>query len=165
MRRNFSISHLFSLLVSILLAQLAGLLGSIFTIPNIPTWYQTLNKPFFLPPSWLFAPVWTTLFLLMGVAAWLIWRQRETTKSPQEVHQTLLVYAGQLLLNVAWSMIFFGWHQPWLAFIEIIILWLTIVWTILLFYRLNRLAAWLLLPYLGWVSFASVLTYAIAHLN
>jgi len=167
MRKQFSVVHIGSLLISLALAQLAGILGSFFTIPNIPTWYQTLNKPFFQPPSWVFAPVWTTLFVLMGVASWLVWRKYTTAKSSekQEIKKAIFVYAGQLILNIAWSMIFFGWQQPWLAFIEIMILWLAILWTILLFYRLNRYAAWLMFPYLGWVSFASVLTYAIAQLN
>lgn len=167
MRKTFSATHIFSLVVSLFLAQLAGILGSIFTIPNIPTWYQTLNKPSFQPPSWVFAPVWTTLFVLMGVASWLVWRKYSSAKSNEKQHikKALLVYAGQLLLNIAWSMIFFGWHQPWLAFFEIIMLWLAILWTIRLFSHLNHYAAWLMLPYLGWVSFASILTYAIAQLN
>lgn len=167
MRKAFSTTQIFSLVASLFLAQLGGILGSIFTIPSIPTWYQTLNKPFFQPPSWVFAPVWTTLFVLMGLASWLIWREHHAAKTNQKqsIKKALFVYAGQLLLNVAWSMIFFGWHQPWLAFVEILILWLTILWTILLFYRLNRWAAWLMLPYLAWVSFASILTYAVAQLN
>ncbi len=167
MTQHFLIKKFGSLVISLAIAQLAGFLGSIFTISSIPTWYQTINKPSFLPPNWLFAPVWTTLFVLMGISAWLVWKQYTQAKKldKQKIRSALLVYGGQLLLNIAWSMIFFGWQMPWLAFLEIILLWMAILFTIILFYRIHHVAAWLLLPYLGWVSFAAVLTYAVAQLN
>jgi tryptophan-rich sensory protein len=119
-------------------------------------------KPVLNPPNWIFAPVWTTLYALMGVAAFLIWRhglrQRRTKFA-------LAIFSAQLVLNVLWSIIFFGFQNPFLAFIEVIILWLAIVWTIFAFYKISRLAACLLMPYILWVSFAGYLTYSIWVLN
>ncbi len=147
---------------SIIICLGAGLLGSLFTYGSIPTWYAGLVKPSFNPPNWLFAPVWTALYILMGIAAFLVWRRGLQTKG---VKAALLAFLFQLVLNVAWSLIFFGWHAPFFAYLEIIVLWLAIVLTIIYFYRISRPAAWLLIPYLLWVSFASVLNFAIWRLN
>lgn len=143
----------------ILLAEGAGIVGSFFTTPNIPTWYATLTKPPIAPPNWVFGPVWTTLFLLMGIAAYFVWRTGVRSRS------ALQIFGIQLALNVLWSLIFFGLQNPGAAFIEIILLWLAIVWTIYAFSRHSKLAAWLLAPYIAWVSFASVLNYFIWVLN
>lgn len=137
-----------------------GVLGSFFTISSIPTWYVTLNKPFFSPPNWVFAPVWTTLYILMGIALYLIW----TSKIQLRQH-VLNLFFIQLGLNVLWSLIFFGWHNPLLALVDIIALWIAIVLTIKYFYPVSRLAAYLLIPYLLWVSFASILNLSIILLN
>ena len=150
------------LLFSLLITQAAGWVGSIFTMPQIDTWYATLNKPSFNPPSWVFGPVWTILFLLMGVSLYLIWTGTWHHKLKEEA---LMIFIAQLILNVFWSIAFFGFQNLALAFLEILILWTSILFTILFFYRLNKTAAYLLVPYIVWVSFAAVLNFAIWYLN
>lgn len=149
-------------LVAVLICQAAGLIGSIFTSSAIPTWYSTLEKPALNPPSWVFGPVWTSLYALMGIAAYMIWKKRSTGA---KVKLPLGIFAIQLVLNALWSIVFFGFHNPELALVNIALLWLLIVAAIKLFYPISRAAAWLLVPYLAWVSFASYLNYAIAALN
>ena len=139
----------------------AGGLGAIATTPEIEGWYRTIGKPTWNPPDSVFGPVWTALYILMAIAAWLAWRPAGFKAAAFP----LSLFGAQLLLNVAWSWIFFGLHQPGWAFAEIVILWLAIVATIVAFLRCSRLAGWLLVPYLAWVSFASVLNCAIWQLN
>lgn len=155
-------NDLLKLIAAILVAESAGIIGSFFTTPSIPTWYAALAKPSFNPPSWVFAPVWTALFLLMGIAAFLVWKRGWEKR---EVRIALGIFGGQLILNILWSALFFGLHSPLAAFIEIIILWLAILWTILAFRKISRTAAWLLVPYILWVSFASVLNFSLMLLN
>ena len=143
-------------LVAIAIAEAAGLIGSFFTTPEIPTWYASLVKPNFAPPSWVFAPVWTTLFVLMGIASYLVYRSANGRRAAKIA---LVVYGIQLILNVGWSWLFFGQQNPGAALVEIGILWMAIAMTIFLFSRLSKAAAWLLVPYLAWVSFASYLNY------
>lgn len=150
------------LVISLAVCLCAGFIGSIFTAGAIPTWYAALNKPSFNPPNWLFAPVWTILYILMGIAAFLVWRRG---LSANGVKIALIFFALQLILNVAWSVIFFNYHSPFYAYLEIIALWLSIVLTIVFFYQVSRPAAWLLLPYILWVSFASLLNFTIWRLN
>ena len=150
------------LIVSILICQGAGLVGSVFTSPAIPTWYATLQKPSFEPPNWVFAPVWTLLFLLMGISLYLIWSKGLEDKKAKIA---IVIFSSQLVLNILWSFLFFGFKSPLYAFIEIIILWLAILATIISFYRISKTAAYLLLPYILWVSFASVLNFSIMILN
>jgi benzodiazapine receptor len=150
------------LIISILICQGAGILGSVFTSPAIPTWYASLEKPSFSPPNWVFAPVWTLLFLLMGISLYLIWERGLENK---KVRRAIFIFAVQLALNILWSIIFFGLQVPLYAFIEIIILWLAILITIISFYKISKLAAYLLLPYILWVSFASILNFSIMILN
>lgn len=150
------------LVLSIVVCESVGIIGSVFTLPAITTWYITLNKPSFNPPNWLFGPVWTILFLLMGVSAYLIWNKGLKKKG---VKTALLIFAVQLALNFLWSLFFFGLHSPLLAFIDIIFLWLAILLTIAKFWNLSRPAAGILFPYLLWVSFASFLNFAIIGLN
>jgi benzodiazapine receptor len=149
------------LVISLVICLSVGLLGSIFTSPAIPTWYAELNKPAFNPPNWLFGPVWTLLYILMAIAAWLLWQQRQTSAAKL----ALKLFALQLLLNLLWSFIFFGCHAPLYAYLEISLLWLAILFTIINAHRVSAAAAWLLIPYLFWVGFASVLNYAIWRLN
>lgn len=149
------------LIISIFAPLLAGFLGSYFTTPNIPTWYAGINKPFFNPPSWIFAPVWTTLYLLMGIAFYLIWN----SEKGEEKSKAIKLFLIQLILNSLWSIFFFGLQIPWLAFAEIIILWIFIFLTIKSFTQINKNASYLLYPYLAWVSFASILNFSIAILN
>ncbi len=146
----------------ILISQGAGVIGSLFTAPAIEGWYATLLKPELTPPDWIFAPVWTTLFFLMGIAVFLVWR-REWER--REVKIALGFFLFQLVLNTLWSVIFFGLQSPGGAFIEILALWLAIAATIWAFAPISRVATWLLTPYILWVSFAAYLNYAIWMLN
>jgi translocator protein len=138
----------------------AGGLGSFFTASSVRHWYPRLRKPRGTPPSWLFGPVWTTLYVLMAVSAWLVWRAYGWG-----AHFALLIFFAQLALNVAWSGIFFGSHLPGVAFAEILVLWLAIVFNAFVFYLLQPLAAALLVPYLLWVSYATYLNFGIWRLN
>jgi benzodiazapine receptor len=149
------------LVVSLAICQVAGIIGSIFTTPAIPVWYASLEKPSFNPPNWIFAPVWTFLFLLMGIALYLIWNayQRKEAKS------ALLFFGIQLGLNILWSVIFFGLKSPMIAFIEIVVLWLAILLTIIQSTKVSKAAAYLLLPYILWVNFAAVLNFMVWQLN
>lgn len=151
------------LLLSVGVCLGAGIVGSVFTTSSIPTWYQTLNKPFFSPPNWIFAPVWTTLYILMGISLYLFW----VKKSPSTSLRTSVpaIFWVQLILNVTWSIIFFGFKNPVLAFVNIIALWIAIFLTIKSFHKINKLASNLLLPYLIWVSFATILNLSIVILN
>lgn len=149
------------LILSLALPLAVGFLGSLATTPAIPTWYVTLNKPFFNPPNWLFAPVWTLLYFLMGISLFLIL----TAKTQKPKTPALSIFFIQLALNSLWSILFFGFKNPTLAFLEIITLWFAISLTINKFLKLSRPAALLLLPYLLWVSFASLLNFAIILLN
>lgn len=146
----------------VILPLVAGLIGSLTTMPNIPTWYETLLKPSFNPPNYLFGPVWTILYILMGVALLLVFQSHES-KSHKEFAYT--VFGSQLVLNALWSIVFFGLHDLWTAFLIILILWVLIVINILTFQKISRPSAWLLVPYILWVTFASVLNFAVAWLN
>jgi len=154
--------NFFQLIFAIAVCEFAGIIGSIFTAPSIPSWYAELVKPAFTPPGWIFAPVWTVLFALMGAAAFLVWQKGLNRKA---VKIALGVFIGQLILNTLWSIIFFGLRNPNAAFMEIILLWLAIIATIILFCKISRPAAWLLVPYLLWVSFAGFLNFSIWQLN
>jgi tryptophan-rich sensory protein len=145
----------------VLAAELAGNIGSLATFSQIETWYATLEKPFFNPPNWIFGPVWTILYAFMGIAFYQIWRSGQS----QQRRKAIALFALQFILNILWSFIFFGFEQPGLAFVAIIVLWITIVATIRAFYPISKSAAWLLFPYILWVSFATVLNFAIWFLN
>jgi benzodiazapine receptor len=150
------------LVVSIVACQCAGLIGSLATTPNIPTWYAALEKPLFTPPNWLFAPAWITLYLLMAVAAFLIWRKG---LGEEGVRYALILFLVQLVLNALWSVVFFGLHSPLYGMVVIIALWIAILLTIIKFFQLSVAAGSLLLPYILWVSFAAVLNISIWVLN
>jgi len=160
--KNTKTINILKLVISILVCQGAGIIGSVFTTPAIPTWYAALQKPVFTPPNWLFAPAWITLYLLMGIAAFLIWR---VGLDNRRVRIALIVFLIQLALNSLWSAVFFGMQSPLYGVIVIIILWLAILFTILRFARIASAAAWLMVPYILWVSFASALNIAIWVLN
>jgi tryptophan-rich sensory protein len=159
---NSKLKNSIALAIWIIIAELAGILGSIFTFSAIPSWYATLVKPSLNPPSFVFGPVWTILYALMGVAAFLVWSKGWHRP---EVKKALAVFGLQLILNALWSIIFFGMHSITGGLIEIAVLWAAIVWTIILFYKISRPAAYLLVPYLAWVTFASYLTYTLYRLN
>jgi tryptophan-rich sensory protein len=150
------------ILVFIVICELAGVVGSIFTTPSIPGWYAGLTKPTFNPPGWVFAPVWTILYAMMGLAAYLVY---EKGPGRPEVRKALAVFAVQLVINTLWSIVFFGAHQILGAVVVIILLWVMILVTIRLFSKISGTAAYLLVPYILWVSFASVLTISLYTLN
>lgn len=152
---------IFPLLISILIALSAGFIGSFFTTPSIASWYAFINKPSFSPPNWLFAPVWTLLYILMAIAAFLIWQKRDNLQTKP----ALMFYGIQLVLNTLWSIIFFGMKNPGLAFLEIIFLWLFILITLIKFYKINKTAGLLFIPYILWVSFALILNFAVWMIN
>lgn len=168
-----------------MVSEFAGIIGSIFTVSAIPNWYAALVKPALNPPSWVFGFVWTILYFLIGVSLFLVWKNNWETKNlilesrrktwnafserlwTGDLQKTnaIIIFGIQYFLNILWSFIFFGLHLPGLAFFEILALWFAIIWTIVNFYRISKLAAYLLLPYVLWVSFAAYLNYVIWILN
>ncbi len=154
--------NIIKLVAAIIICQMAGLVGSVFTFSSIPTWYASLEKPDFNPPNWVFGPVWTTLYLLMGVSLYIVWGRGFEKK---EVRYAIKIFAVQLVLNSLWSILFFGLRSPLMALVEIFILWFFIFYSILLFNRISKKSAILLMPYIMWVSFAAVLNYFIWLLN
>lgn len=149
------------LVFSVLITLGVGAIAGFATVHSIDTWYVGLNKPSFNPPNWLFGPVWTFLYILMGIALYLIWKL-PVSKSR---NPALAFFFVQLLLNFLWSFIFFYFHAIAFALFDIIILWVMILLTIILFSRLNKTAGWLLVPYISWVSFATILNIYIFNLN
>ncbi|MEA2020393.1 MAG: TspO/MBR family protein [Patescibacteria group bacterium] len=154
-------SNIIKFFTSLLITLSAGGIGSIFTTPAIPTWYETLKKPKFNPPGWVFGPAWTILYILISISFHLIW----STVGFEKNKKVLVIFVIQLVLNALWSIIFFGLQNPALAFIEIVILWVAILLTLLNFYKLDRTAGLLLVPYLLWVTFAALLNFSIWQLN
>lgn len=159
---NIRLKYISKLVISIIFCQAAGFIGSIFTTPSITTWYATLQKPPFTPPNWLFAPAWITLYLLMGISASLVWHKGLENRP---VGTALIIFLAQLILNTLWSIVFFGLESPLYGLIVIAVLWIMILLTILKFFRISAPAGALLLPYIGWVSFAAILNAALFILN
>jgi benzodiazapine receptor len=155
-------SNSIKLIVSILLTVGLGLLGGIFTVTEIQGWFAQLNKPAWNPPNWLFAPVWTTLYLLMGIALYLVWK---TNANIDTKRWAIGIFIVQFALNFIWSDIFFKQHQTGWAFVDIVVLWLAILCSIIAFSKISKTAAWLLVPYISWVSFAAILNYTILQMN
>ena len=149
------------LIISLGLTLGLGLLGGLFTAPEIDGWYSLLQKPSFNPPNAIFAPVWTTLYLLMGISVFLVWKQPDSFQRKR----ALWLFAVQFVVNFCWSIIFFQLHAIGWALVEIIILWILILATIISFVKISKVAAILLVPYLAWVSFATALTAIIWKLN
>jgi len=150
----------FKLILSFALVFGAAGLGSYFTTPAIGSWYGELVKPGFNPPSWIFGPVWILLYLMMTTALFIVWQKREKI-----ITYPVIIFTVHLALNALWSILFFGWHNPALALIDIIMLWLIILYLIVYFWRLEKWAGILLIPYILWVSFATILNYSIWVLN
>ena len=179
------INNFFKLVIAVAVSESAGIIGSVFTMSSVAGWYAGIVKPEFNPPAWVFGPVWTALYALMGISLFLIW----SFKVPQDNKQhpnilenirmlrirrwAIFFFFAQLVLNTLWSIIFFGWtsltinglNNIGIALIEIVFLWLAILATIIIFAKISKLAAWLLVPYILWVSFALYLNYAIWLLN
>ncbi len=159
MEPGSSRSNLIRFVLSIAVCEAAGVVGSIFTISAIPVWYAGLQKPWFTPPSWLFAPVWLVLYFLMGAALYLLLGKRPQSRAP------LVAFGIQLVLNVAWSAVFFGGHELFYGFVVIAALWVAILVTMAISYRVSKSAAALLIPYILWVAIASALNYYVWILN
>lgn len=162
MTKKSSSANIITFLICLAIPLLIGFIGSQFTMESVKTWYLTINRPSFNPPNWVFAPVWTTLYVLMGIASFRVWQRRKTA---EWFHWAVIIYFVQLIFNLMWSFIFFELHQIGFALVEIILLLLLIVINAFIFYRFDKLAAWLFLPYFLWVSFATYLTYSIFILN
>jgi benzodiazapine receptor len=154
--------HLLKLLACLVLVFAAGGIGALATNRATTTWYQGLKKPSFNPPEWLFGPAWAVLYLLMAVAAFLVWRQGLGTAG---VKLALAVFLVQIVLNALWSVLFFGLRSSLAGLVDIVFLWLAILATIVLFFRVSVAAGVILLPYIAWVSFAAILNAAILRLN
>ena len=159
---NKDVPVLIKLIISIAICLLAGVLGSVFTTPAIPIWYATLIKPSFAPPNCVFFPVWTTLFIMMGISLFLVWQKGLDNG---KVKIALSIFGVQLILNVLWSAVFFGLKSPLAGLIVISILWIFILFMIQVFMKVSRTAALLLIPYILWVSFAAVINFFIWRLN
>ncbi len=156
------IKKTYQIIISIIICQAAGLIGSIFTFSAIPSWYSTLNKPSFNPPNWLFGPVWTVLYILMGIALYLVWQQ---IKINPRAKPAIILFLIHLVLNASWSIIFFGLQNIGLALVELIVLWLMIILVTWQFWQIKKIAAKLMLPYLAWVTFAAILNLTLFILN
>jgi len=161
--KNIKMNKIARIILVVVVCLSIGYMSGIVTRSAITTWYPTLIKPSFNPPNWIFAPVWSLLYVMMGVAAGLVWNQMDSNK--EGVKKALFFFAIQLILNALWSYLFFGLHNPMLAGLEIILLWLMIYETYIQFSKINTIAGYLLIPYLLWISFASVLNGCIWWLN
>lgn len=160
--KNFGMRDIVMLVACVIICQLAGVIGSVFTLSSIPTWYASLDKPFFSPPNWVFGPVWISLYTLMGISLYLVWRKGLAEKKAKNA---VLIFLAQLALNGLWSIAFFGIRSPLGGLIVITLLWFVIVLTIIRFSRISKSAATLLIPYVLWVSFAAALNLSILVLN
>lgn len=149
-------------LISLLIPFSAGAIGSLFTTQSIPTWYSTLNRASFNPPNWVFGPAWTILYILMSISLFLI---LDSNASKKDKRMPLIIFLIQIVLNALWSIIFFGLRSPLAAFISIIFLWVSILLNIIEFYKIKKIAGLILLPYILWVTFASILNLFVVILN
>jgi len=156
------VRNLSALIAFIVLCELAGVIGSIFTIRAIPNWYSVLRKPWFTPPNWLFGPIWLILYFLMGLSLYLVFESKRNRAKEKPV---FWAFGFQLVLNALWSVLFFGMHYLFYSFVEIVVLWISIAVTTLLFFRVSKAAAYLLLPYILWVTIAASLNYYVFILN
>jgi benzodiazapine receptor len=161
--KKIKMNKIFRIILLVVTCLAVGYISSMVTRTGVTTWFPTIEKPIFNPPSWVFAPVWTMLYIMMGIAAGLVWNQIEFEK--ETVKKAMLFFATQLFLNALWSYLFFGLHNPLLAFLEIIILWLMIFETYTQFAKINKISGYLFIPYIAWVSFATVLNGSIWWLN
>ena len=160
--RTFDIKEILRLIVSIVIVFLVGAVGTVYTLKEITTWYVALAKPSWTPPNWTFGPIWTTLYILIGISLYLVWREGLDRR---DVRIALLVFAVQLILNVVWSLVFFGTHNIFGGLVLVILLWISILANIVVFYRISKPAGLILIPYLIWVSIASYLNYSVFLLN
>jgi tryptophan-rich sensory protein len=155
-------SNIVKAIIAIAIPLIVGGTSGFFTVTGVESWYQTIQKPSWNPPNWIFGPVWTTLYIMMGIALFLVWKE-DTSSELKKIAVGL--FTVQLVLNFFWSFIFFSQQQPGWALVEIVVLWIFILLTIFAFAQVNKTAAWLLVPYISWVSFATILNYTIWQLN
>lgn len=155
-------SNVLALIINLIIPLAIGAIGGLLTQTSVKTWYLTINKPSFNPPNWIFAPVWTSLYILMGISAYLVWQKRDKI---QHLPRTIAIYFIQLVLNLFWSFLFFYAHLLGAAFYEILALLIVILINARMFYKIDKTAGLLFFPYLLWVSFATILTYSIFNLN
>jgi translocator protein len=155
-------SNIVKAIIAIAIPLIVGGTSGFFTVTGVESWYQTIQKPSWNPPNWIFGPVWTTLYVMMGISLFLVWKEDTSTELKKIA---IGLFSVQLILNFFWSFIFFGQQQPGWALIEIVALWIFILLTIFAFAQVNKTAAWLLVPYISWVSFATILNYTIWQLN
>jgi tryptophan-rich sensory protein len=155
-------NNIAKLIIAIAIPLAVGGISGFFTVTGVESWYQTINKPSWNPPNWIFGPVWTTLYVMMGIALYLVWK---SDSSDMLKKTAIILFAVQLSLNFFWSFIFFNQQQPGWALVEIIVMWVFILLTIFAFAQVSKPAAWLLVPYISWVSFAAILNYTIWKLN
>ena len=159
---SFSVKEIPRLVVSIVIVFLAGAVGTVYTLKEITGWYVFLPKPSWTPPNWAFGPIWSILYILMGISLFLVWREGLGKKN---VQIGVLVFAVQLAINVIWSLVFFGTHNIFGGLVLVLILWISILINIIVFYRISKPAGLILIPYLIWVSIASYLNYSVFLLN
>ena len=155
-------SNIVKAIIAIAIPLIVGGTSGFFTVTGVESWYQTIQKPSWNPPNWIFGPVWTSLYLMMGIALFLVWKE-DTSSELKKI--AIGLFTIQLVLNFFWSFIFFSQQQPGWALVEIVVLWIFILLTIFAFAQVNKTAAWLLVPYISWVSFATILNYTIWQLN
>ncbi len=165
MPETMKITKHIRLALSIIICLAAGVVGSASTMPAVATWYTTLAKPFFSPPNWLFGPVWTILYILMGVSLYIVWSKDRVSRVSKWKRKAIGLFALQLFLNALWSLLFFGLRSPALGFAGIAPLWISIAATMHLFRKIDRKAFWLLVPYILWVSFAAFLNFSVWMMN
>lgn len=157
-----SMNNIVKLIIAVAIPLIVGGLSGFFTVTGVESWFQTINKPTWNPPNWIFGPVWTTLYAMMGVALFLVWKSETNVVLKKTA---IILFSTQLVLNFFWSFIFFNQHQMGWALVEIIALWVFILLTIFAFANVSKLAAWLLVPYISWVSFATILNYTLWKIN
>lgn len=157
-----TISNTWKLILSVLICQMVGIISGLLSVTQSNAWFDSIIKPSWNPPSYLFAPVWTVLYLLMAISLWLVWKSDSFEPMKREA---MLFFAAQLFLNFWWTILFFNFHSPLLAFIDIILLFVLIFLTIFRFVEISKTAAWLLVPYISWVCFAAILNCNIWKLN
>lgn len=160
--KNFSVREIPKLVISIIIVFLAGAVGTVYTLPEITGWYANLLKPSLTPPNWAVGPIWSTLYVLIGIALFLIWREGLERK---DVKVAIIIFAVQLAINVIWSLVFFGGHNLFGGLILVIMLWISILINIIVFYRISKTAGLILIPYLIWITIASYLNYGVYILN
>lgn len=162
MESTQKLSSVWKFIIAIILCEGIGISSGLLASANNNIWFDTLNKPTWNPPAYLFGPVWTTLYLLMGISLGIVWNNKATEINKRNAY---FLFALQLFLNFLWSIFFFNFHSPALALVDIILMVVTIIFTIFCFSNFSKSAAWLLVPYIAWVSFAMILNFTIWNLN